>query len=145
MKPLFKLLDDKNYWFRKYLAANEAFFLALQHAPDVALDELDLFYGNRESLLKIIEDLENKVQKEADKPEWSDSVSTADLTRIQAYIREKDSYIARIVQLDTDIIAIMETLRTEGLEKAKHLAKGKKALANYKSSLNYNERLDKRV
>jgi hypothetical protein len=145
MQKLFKLLEDKNYWFKKYLAANEAFYLALQHEPEAALDELELFYGNRESLLRIIEDLENKVQKEAEGPVWASEIDSGARTRIHAYIREKDSYISRIVQLDTDIIKRMEVIREEGLEKARHLAKGKKALAKYRSDKNYNERLDKKI
>jgi hypothetical protein len=144
-QALYKLLEDKNYWFSKYLAGNEAFLLALKHAPDVALDELDLFYGNRESLLRIIENLDEKVQKEADGPSWAGEIGSAARTKIQALVREKDSYISRIVQLDSEIIALMEAIHAGGLEKMKHLGKGKKALAKYKSSLNYNERLDKRV
>jgi hypothetical protein len=145
MEKLFKLLEDKNYWFKKYLAANEAFYLALQHEPEVALDELELFYGNRESLLRIIEDLENKVQKEAEGPAWAGEIDSATRTRVHAFIREKDSCISRIVQLDTDIIKRMEDLREAGLEKMRHLAKGKKALAKYRSAKNYNERLDKKI
>ncbi|RYZ94954.1 MAG: hypothetical protein EOP11_25660 [Proteobacteria bacterium] len=145
MQKLFKLLETKNYWFKKYLAANEAFHLVLLHEPEVALDELELFYGNRESLLKIIEDLEMKVQKEAEGPAWAGEIDSAARTRVHAYVREKDSYISRIVTLDTDIIKRMEVIRLEGLQKATHLAKGKKALAKFRSNANYNERLDKKI
>lgn len=145
MTKLFKALEEKNYWYGKYLASNEAFLQALRHAPEVALDELELFYGNRESLLKILENLDQKIQAELAGPEWQGEASSETRTQIQRFIREKDSMIAKIVELDTEILGTMETLRTEGLEKLKLLSKGKKALANYKSSLNYNEKIDKRI
>lgn len=145
MTKLLKALEDKNYWYSKYLASNEAFLQALRHAPEVAIDELELFHGNRESLLKILENLDKKIQVELERPEWQGEVSSEVRTLIQRFIREKDSLIAKIVELDTEILGTMETLRTEGLEKLKLLSKGKKALANYKSSPNYNEKIDKRI
>lgn len=145
MKKLYKLLEDKNYWYQKYLSTNEAFIVALKHAPEAALEELELFYGNRESLLKIIEKLDLKVQEELSQRIWQGEPSSEARTLIQRFIREKDALIVKIVELDKEILGTMELLQAEGLEKIKLLAKGKKALANYKSSLNYNEKIDKRV
>ena len=145
MKELFKLLEDKNYWYGKYLMSNEAFLQALLHAPEVALDELELFYGNRESLLKIIENLDQKVQLQLAGPKWQGEIPSEARTLLQRHIREKDSIIAKIVELDTQIMGTMETLQAEGLEKLKLLSKGKKALAKYKSSFNYSEKIDKRI
>jgi hypothetical protein len=145
MNPLFKLLEDKNYWYGKYLNSNEAFLQALKHAPEVALDELELFYGNRESLLKILEKLDKKIQVELAKPLWQAGVSEEVKKQVEGYISEKDSLIGKIVGLDTQILDTMEAIRSAGLEKLKLLAKGKKALANYRSSFNYNEKIDKRI
>jgi len=145
VKKLYKLLEDKNYWYKKYLSTNEAFIVALKHAPETALEELELFYGNRESLLKIIEKLDLKVQEELAQPVWQGEPSSEARTLIQRFIREKDALIVKIVELDKEILGTMELLQSEGLEKIKLLAKGKKALAKYKSSLNYNEKIDKRV
>lgn len=145
MTNLYKLLEDKNYWYKKYLASNEAFLQALVHAPEVALDELELFHGNRESLLKILEDLDAKIQKEVAGPQWKKEPSSEERTRIQHYIREKDSLIMKIVELDNEILGTMDKLKAGGLEKIQHLSKGKKALAKYKSTFNYNDKIDKRI
>lgn len=146
MTRLYKHLEDKNYWYKKYLACTEAYLVALRHAPEIALDELELFYGNRESLLKILDSLDVKVDEEvklAEKhgTEWN----TKQHTRIQQYLREKDSIVGRIVELDKELMAEIEALKAKGEEKLKLLAKGKKALAKYKSSSETNEKLDKRV
>ncbi len=145
MKKLFKLLEDKNYWYAKYLNSNEAFLQALTHAPEVAIDELELFYGNRESLLKILEDLDQKIQIHLNDSQSGVEPNSADRTIIQRYIREKDSMIQRIVEIDEKILQLMEKLKTEGLEKLKLLGKGKKALAKYKTSHNYSDKIDKRI
>lgn len=139
---LLRLLEEKNYWYRKYLSSNEAFSQALTHAPEVALEELELFYGNRESLLKIIERIDARVQSAI---QAEPLITSTQRTLIQAHIREKDSIIKRIVELDSHIIAKIDALKALGEEKLRLLAKGKKALAKYKSNTNYNEKLDKRV
>lgn len=145
MKQLFKLLEDKNYWYAKYLNSNEAYLQALTHAPEVAIDELELFYGNRESLLKILEDLDQKIQVHLNDGQSGLEPNSADRTIIQRYIREKDSMIQRIVEIDEKILQLMEKLKSEGLEKLKLLGKGKKALAKYKTSHNYSDKIDKRI
>lgn len=143
---LFKLLKDKNYWYSKYLNANEAFLQALLHAPEVALDELELFYGNRESLLKIIENVDQNIQIELEGADWKAKTPTsADKTLIQQYIRDKDSIIKKIVELDGQILVRMEELKLEGMEKIRALSKGKKALSGYRANANNNDKLNKRV
>lgn len=145
MKNLFKLLEDKNYWYQKYLLSNEAYLQALLHAPEVAIEELELFYGNRESLLKILEDLDQRIQEIINAKGTTIEPNSADRTVIQRFIREKDSMIHRIVEIDEKILNLMEKLQADGLEKLKLLGKGKKALAKYKSSHNYSDKIDKRI
>lgn len=145
MNPIYKLLEDKNYWYGKYLNGNEAFLQALKFAPEVALDELDLFHGNRESLLKILEDLDKRVQECLESPTGKRDFSSEERTHIQRYIREKDSVIVRILELDKEIMELLDLFRADGTEKMKLLAKGKKALAKYKSSHNYSDKIDKRI
>lgn len=146
MTPLFKLLEDKNYWYAKYLACTEAFLAALKHAPEIAIDELELFYGNRESLLKILDDLDQKVDIWlAEEHRKGTQATSEQSTKVQYYIREKDSIINKIVMVDKEVIDGIELLRSQGAEKLRLLSKGKKALAKYKSTMNHNEKIDKRV
>ncbi len=146
MNEIFKLLEDKNYWFKKYLAGNEAYALALEHEPEIATDEIDFFYGNRESLLKIIGSIDKKIQAILGSVAFQNFVPDSEQkTKINYFIREKDSILKRILELDEKIMADLEKIRVEGEEKIRNVHKGKKALAKYKSSNKYNERLNKRV
>jgi hypothetical protein len=146
VSALFKLLEDRIFWFRKYLACTEAFLAALKHAPDIALDELEFFHGNRESLLKILDSLEGKIQAIMEQEAHSGPELSSELTtKVQYYLREKESLVASIIRLDREVMAEIDTIRLQGEEKLKLLAKGKKALAKYKSTGSQNERIDKRV
>jgi hypothetical protein len=146
MSQLYKHLEDKNFWYGKYLACTEAYLVALRHAPEIALDELEHFYGNRESLLKILEKLDAKIDEEVKHLEkMGIELTTAQQTKAQHLLREKDSIVGRIVEADKELMAEIESLKTKGEEKLKLLAKGKRALAKYKSSNGENEKLDKRV
>ena len=146
MNEIFKLLENKNYWFKKYLSCNEAFIVAMKHAPEIAMDELELFYGNRESLLKIIEGVDQKIQSLLDSAAFQDfEANSEQKTKINYYIREKDSILNRIVELDKTIIASVENVQQETLEKLRVLHKGKKALAKYKTTNKYNQKIDEQV
>jgi len=35
MIALYKHLEDKNFWYGKYLACTEAYLVALRHAPEI--------------------------------------------------------------------------------------------------------------
>ncbi len=146
MNPIYKFLEDKNAWYRKYLACTEAFLSAIRHAPDIALDELELFYGNRESLLKIMDGLDKKIQEAVAQAERNGiEFSSEQITKIRYHLREKDSIIEQIIAVDRELMAEIDNLRLHGAEKLKLLSKGKKALSKYKSENNRNEKIDKRV
>lgn len=141
-----KLLEQRNSWITKYLKANEAFLAALNHAPEMAIEELDFFYGNRESLLKIIGSLDQKIKNILDK---NGALLTVDdsvvRTKVNHLLREKDSMVALIVDLDEKIIQGLELLRSQSGEKLAKLSQGKKALAKYRSSNKHSDKLDKQV
>jgi len=146
MKELIKTLEQRNYWITKYLKANEAFIAVLDHAPDMAIQELDFFYGNRESLLKIIGSLDKSIKILVEKIEKSYYLDdSAAKTKINYLLREKDSMIKSVVDLDEKIIAGLEVLLKKNADLLTRVTKGKKALAKYKSSNKYNEKLDKQA
>ena len=146
MNSLYKLLEDKNYWYRKYLASNDAYIAALKHDPETAVEELDFFFGNRESLIKILEDLDKRISADlAHRNLTPDDLNSEQKTKIQFFSREKDSLVARIVEQDQIIIEGIEALKSAGLEKLKLLSKGKNALSRYKSGTGRSEKLDKRI
>lgn len=144
MEDLIKLLEQRNYWITKYLRANEAFVTVLMHAPDMAIQELDFFYGNRDSLLKIIGSLDKKIKILVEKIEKSYYLDdSAGKTKINYLLREKDSMIKSVVDLDEKIILGLEALLKENAALLTKVSKGKKALSKYKSSSKYNEKIDK--
>jgi hypothetical protein len=146
MTHLYKLLEQRNYWYGKYLNCTSAFQTALKHAPEIALSELDLFYGNRDSLLKILDGIDKKIDELLATPEWQAHTYTSEqTTRIQRFIQEKDSVVEKIVAIDKIVIVELERIQQEGKAKMLTLLKGKKALAKYKSEPKHNERIDKRV
>ncbi|MGZ3655995.1 MAG: hypothetical protein ACXVCS_10600, partial [Bdellovibrionota bacterium] len=115
MIQLYKHLEDKNFWYKKYVACTEAYLVALRHAPEIALDELELFYGNRESLLKILDSLDEKIQSlVADKERMGLELNSEQATKVQYYLREKDSLVAKIVDLDKELMSEIDLLRAKG-------------------------------
>lgn len=146
MKAIIKLLENKNYWLKKYVACNEAYLQALRHAPELAVEELELFYGNRESLLKIMAGIDKELQAKVDAADAAGSAANSgDKTKINFQIREKDSMLSRIIDLDAEIIGLLDKIKEENQKMLGNLNRTKKALAKYKSTNKYNEKLDEKA
>ena len=60
-------------------------------------------------------------------------------------LREKDSIVQKIIALDKELMTEIEALRAKREEKIKLLAKGKRALAKYRSAGEGSEKIDKRI
>lgn len=144
MTEILDKLAEKNYWCRKFVATNEAFLSCLKHAPDIALEELDFFYNNRESLLKIIESVDSKIQDCLDRqiPGVAEPNFALKTTEI---IQEKNQLVQKILLLDEEIISLLEIEKIKQGERLSALNKGKKALAKYHSGRNYMDKINKRV
>ncbi len=144
MNELIKSLEQRNYWISKYLKGNEAFVTVLYHAPEMAVQELDFFYGNRDSLLKIIGTLDKKIRILVDQIEKLHYFEdTAAKTKLNFLLREKDSMVKTIVASDEQIITGLERLLKENATALKKVVRGKKALSSYKSTGKSNQKIDK--
>lgn len=146
MNNVIKLLETKNYWFSKFLKTCDQFLVDLRVNPEKSIADLDLFEKNRLSLLNILKKTEDKIQVLLAEDRLRHYVPTSEeKTKINFYLREKDSVLKQIITLDTEIIKLMEELQSKNLENLKNLEKGKNALAKYKSQGNASERLDKQL
>ncbi len=146
MNEVLKHLELKNFWFKKFLLSCEQFLDAIQKNSDFPTEALDFFQGNRERLLKIIKRTEEKLQKALLAPELKTYVPNSEQkTKIQYHMREKDSILAQVLKTDQEILTVIELVKSDTVQKMKSLHKGKKAIANYKSSVKYNDSLDKQV
>ncbi|MCO5141887.1 MAG: hypothetical protein M9962_02220 [Oligoflexia bacterium] len=143
---LLKLLEDKNTWYKKYLQCTEAFHQALMHAPDIAIEEIDLFLRNRDSLLMIIENIDEKIQTLLERdPSTEQNLNSHIITKINSYIREKDSIIKSVLEVDSKVQKEIELIQEKGLKQLSTLNKSKKAISSYKSQDGGREKINKRV
>jgi hypothetical protein len=146
MNEVLRLLEVKNYWFNKFLSLCDKFIVELKSHPDKVIDELDLFEKNRQSLLNIIKRTEEKVQFLLSTETLRVYVpSSAEKTKINFLLREKDSVLNQIIKLDSEIIALMEKMKKEDEEKMKALEKGKKLISKYKSNSPVKKQVDQQV
>jgi len=146
MNTVLKYLELKNFWFKKFLTTCEFFLASMKKNPDISMESLDLFEGNRNRLLTIIKRTEEKLQISLEQPEMLNFIPNSEQkTKINFHLREKDSILAQILITDKEILDLMESVRKDTDEKIKLLNKGKKALAKYKSTVKYSDGLDKQV
>ena len=145
MSELLKLLETKNYWFQKFLLTCEKFIVSLKENQDKAIDGLELFEKNRESLLNIIRKTDHKIKMLLDEQEMRECIlGSEQKTKINYFMREKDSILSQILKIDNEIISMIEIIKNESFAKLKKLETGKKTISKYKSSKKQSS-IDKRV
>lgn len=146
MNELFRLLEMKNFWFRKFLLLCERYVKALQDDADKAADDIEMFERNRDSLIKIIKGIDGKIKALLARPEYENqSLDSDQRTRVNFFMREKDSILNQILKIDREILQTIESLRDQQSAKLQQVSKGKRALSKYKSGAGKQRELDKQV
>lgn len=146
MNELFRLLELKNFWFKRFLLICERFVVTLEKDTDAAIEELELFDQNRSSLIKIITGTDEKIQALLEEPAYARRTpSSEDQTRLQYFMREKDSILNQIIKLDSGILAKIELLQKKQQEELNSVGKRRSAVAKFKSGIEQNRELDKQA
>jgi hypothetical protein len=147
MNEVIKLLETKNYWFVKFLQLCEKSLVLLESDSNKFVDdELEAFDTNRASLLNIIRRTDEKIQFLLENTQLKNRApNSEEKTKINFHLREKDSIIKQILELDAKIIAALEKAKEESAAKLKSIDKSKRALKNYKSQQAGDKQVDRQV
>lgn len=141
LNKLLEILRQKELWLSKILDVNLRFIQMHKKNPNEALDDLDRFDQNRESLVKMVISTETKIidllrQCKGHQP------TAAQRNQIQNYITSFEKKHSEMLSLDSEILTILDTLKVEQESKLNGLQKGKKALDKYKGRTSNHSNFD---
>ena len=138
MLRIINLLNQKNHFLEKFYSLNEAELLNFTVGQ---FENLEAFYQSREKLIGLIKYLDEEIEK----------ASTENYTNKENYkleIKEamaiKDEYVNRILAQDLEILACIESAKSNIIKELQDIKKNKKAVGSYKSK-SFQRRLDEKV
>lgn len=131
MNRLVQYLNEKNHFLEKFYSLNEAQIKKLEAG---FFDELEVFYNQRERLLKILKYIDAEILK-AHKINKSEATEYSDgqKTEIHEYLRTKEAYAKRILEQDLQILGLIDDAKSAIIKELQEIQKTRKALAGYKS------------
>ncbi len=119
------LIKEKNHFLDKF------FELTLEKAPafkDGDFQELEYFYKNRENILIIVEELDQRINEAGAGQHFSEETEKA----IQIEIAHRDYVVKKILHSDIEILSCLDQEKSNILKELQGLKKNRKAFSGYK-------------
>jgi hypothetical protein len=128
MNRIIDLLNHKNHFLEKFYSLNETELLNFARTD---FSNLESFYQTREKLLETIRYIDAEVDQEQQKPE----VQVTDLQKreVVTCLAIKEEYVSRILAQDLEILACIESAKSNIIRELQEIKKNRKAVGSYKS------------
>jgi len=140
MLRIINLLNQKNHYLEKFYSLNETELLNFTQG---CFDHLESFYQMRDKILDIIRYIDNEVEKAQVSAE---GVLTSDIrSQIREALAIKEEYVSRILAQDLEVLACIETAKSNIIKELQSIQRTKNAVGRYKSGIGDPRRLDEEV
>jgi hypothetical protein len=137
VEELFALLERKNLCFRSFHKLCSGF---LDEIARGEISGLETFQRRRQALISVLEELEKEIAERlagfnADPAALDARLGPDGKERIAALSREKETVVKSILDLDSAILAHIERIRNETVQKLQNINAGRKTIGAYRSPL----------
>lgn len=130
MQRLINLLERKNLCFRSFHGLCNDFLDEIARGDTRNLEE---FQRKRESLIKVLEQLEFEVNHCLHEIPTDAPIPREVRTKIELLLREKDGRVKSILDLDLQILAHIDRIKDETIRKLQSVQAGRKTVGAYRS------------
>ncbi len=131
MIRLIQFLNEKNHFLEKFFTLNESQITRLEAGK---FDDLELFYNQREDLLKIIKYIDSEIHKaHMLHKDIVGQFSEEQKAEIRESMRTKEAYVRRILEQDLQVLGMIDDAKSMIIKELKGVQNTRKALTGYKS------------
>ncbi len=132
MQMLIGLLERKNLCFKSFHKLCHDFLDEIAKG-DTA--NLELFQKRRQGLLTVVEQLEFEVTSFLNAMIPGAEIPRDVRTKVDLLLREKDSIVKSILDLDLQILAYIDRMKDETIQKLQSLQSGRRTVGAYRSPI----------
>ncbi|MCB0363128.1 MAG: hypothetical protein KDD35_10415 [Bdellovibrionales bacterium] len=141
MDEIIDLLTEKNCCLEKFLNLNKSEFKNFQEGN---FNGLDSFYQDRESLLKLVQAIDNNIELSNSHPLTGEPVSEVQRKAILKCLAYKNELVTDILEMDLQILSLIEATKSMIIRELTEVRSTRKAIRGYHSGINVNS-LDEKV
>jgi hypothetical protein len=140
MIRIITLLNQKNHYFEKFYSLNEGEIINFAKGD---FDNLEPFYQMRDKILEIIKYIDSELESAQ---RTMEGAMTMEVKReVREALAIKDEYVNRILAQDLEILACIETAKSNIIRELQNIRQTKRAVGRYKSGQKASHRLDEEV
>ena len=131
MIRLIQFLNEKNHFLEKFFTLNESQITRLEAGK---FEDLELFYNQREDLLKIVKYIDSEIHKaHMLHKDIVGQFSEEQKAEIRESMRTKEAYVRRILEQDLQVLGMIDDAKSMIIKELKGVQNTRKALTGYKS------------
>lgn len=131
MIRLIQFLNEKNHFLEKFFTLNESQITRLEAGK---FEDLELFYNQREDLLKIIKYIDAEIHKaHMLHKDIVGQFSEEQKAEIRESMRTKEAYVRRILEQDLQVLGMIDDAKSMIIKELKGMQKTRRAITGYKS------------
>ena len=130
MIRLIQFLNEKNHFLEKFYTLNES---QINKLTAGSYEDLELFYNQREDLLKIIKYIDNEINKaHMLHKDIVGQFTVEQKTEIRESMRTKEAYVRRILEQDLQVLGMIDDAKSMIIKELQGMQKARRALNGYK-------------
>lgn len=129
MNRIIKLLKEKNNFLERFYLLNE---IELINFNQRKFENLALFYQTREDLLKVIQELDLKIDSASTNQLQEDMDPVLFNTKVTHLLARKSSWVNQILDQDLQILSAIENEKSAIIEELGGVQKTRRALKGYR-------------
>jgi hypothetical protein len=130
MQRTISLLKDKNTYLERFYEINET---ELSNFANRNFDGLENFYATRDSLLEMIREIDERIDKENREANVHFVPSQNEKTEIELMLKEKNQWVKAILAQDLHILSSVEKEKSSIITELRSTAHAKKVVGAYHS------------
>ncbi len=130
MQRTISLLKDKNTYLERFYELNET---ELSNFANRNFDGLENFYATRDSLLEMIREIDERIDKENRDANDSFVASQKEKIEIELMLKEKNQWVKAILAQDLHILSSVEKEKSSIITELRSTARAKKVVGAYHS------------
>ena len=140
MMRIITLLNQKNHYLEKFYTVNETEILNFSLGK---FEHLDSFYQMRDKILELVKYLDGELEIAQNK---MSGIATAVIrNQVKEALAIKEEYVKRILAQDLEILAYIESAKSNIIRELQDIRKSKAVMGKYKSGQTGPRRLNEEV
>jgi hypothetical protein len=130
MQRIISLLKDKNNYLERFYEINET---ELSNFANRNFDGLESFYATRDSLLEMIREIDERIDKENRGANDQFTPTQNEKIEIELMLKEKNQWVKAILAQDLHILSSVEKEKSSIITELRSTARAKKVVGAYHS------------